>query len=146
MFDTLVLAVDGSPSSEAAVTTAMEFAKKTGARVEVVHVHEHERIVSKAGTGPDLETPDEATTLLSSVVDKLTAAGVATHGTLRQAQPHDVAREIIAVADDAKADCIAVGSRGLSGFSESLLGSVSNALVRHAERPVLITHHHDHGK
>jgi nucleotide-binding universal stress UspA family protein len=140
MFDKMVLAVDGSPSSEVAIGTAIGFASKLGAHVEAVHVREHDVIVSKAGSGPDLETPDEANALLAGVLNKLKDAGVPTHATLRQAPRHDVVREIIAVADEVGADVIVIGSRGLSGFSESVLGSVSHGLVQRARRPVLIAH------
>jgi nucleotide-binding universal stress UspA family protein len=82
MFDKMVLAVDGSPSSKVAVDTAIGFASKMGAHVEVVHIREHDRIISKAGSGPDLETPEDANALLASVVTKVTEAGVAAHATL----------------------------------------------------------------
>ncbi len=144
VFDKMVLAVDGSPSSNAAVDTAIGFASKMGAHVEVVHVREHDRILSKAGSGPDLETPEDANALLAGVVTKLTKAGVGVHATLRQAPRHDVAGEIVSVADEVGAEFIVVGSRGLSAFSETVLGSVSHKLVLHAGRPVLVAHEPAH--
>jgi nucleotide-binding universal stress UspA family protein len=140
MFEKILLAVDGSESSEVATQTAIGFAAKTGASVEVVHVREHDMIVSKAGSGPDLETGEEAGVLLSGVVDKLKDAGVMVHGTMRQAPASRVAHEIIATADEAGADLIVVGNRGLSSFSGMLLGSVSNKLIHLAGRPVLVAH------
>jgi nucleotide-binding universal stress UspA family protein len=138
MFEKIVLAVDGSEASKAATETATAFATKTGASVEVVHVREHDMIVSKAGPGPDLETREEAGALMSAVVDQLKQAGVTAHGTLRQVATSRVAHEIIAVADEIGADLIVVGNRGLSSFSSMLLGSVSNKLVHLAGRPVLV--------
>jgi nucleotide-binding universal stress UspA family protein len=114
MFEKILLAVDGSQSSEVATQTAIGFAAKTGASIEVVHVKEHDMIVSKAGSGPDLETGEEAGVLLSGVVDKLKNAGLMAHGSMRQAPTSRVAHEIIATADEAGADLIVVGSRGLS--------------------------------
>jgi nucleotide-binding universal stress UspA family protein len=147
MFEKILLAVDGSPSSEVATEAAIAFATKCGATVEVVHVREHDHIVSKAGTGPDLETRGEAAVVLAGAVDKFTKAGVVAHGTLLQAATSHVAREIITAADRAGADLIVVGNRGLSSFSGMLLGSVSNKLVHLAGRPVLVAHdpsHRDH--
>ena len=144
MFEKILLAVDGSESSEVATQTAIGFAAKTGASVEVVHVREHDIIVSKAGSGPDLETREEAGVLLSGVVDKLKDAGLTAHGTMRQAPTSRVAHEIIAAADEAGADLIVVGNRGLSSFSGMLLGSVSNKLVHLAGRPVLVAHERSH--
>ena len=146
MFEHIWLAVDGSQSSEVATRTAIGFAEKTGASVEVVHVREHDIIVSKAGPGPDLETREEAGVLLSGVVDTLKEAGVKAHGTVRQAPTSRVAHEIIATADEVGADLVIVGNRGLSSFSGMLLGSVSNKLVHLAGRPVLVAHELSHHK
>jgi hypothetical protein len=43
----------------------------------------------------------------------------------------------LAEADRVNADAIIVGSRGRSGLESALLGSVSHALLEHADRPVL---------
>jgi len=45
---------------------------------------------------------------------------------------------LIAVANEVKADLIVTGSRGLGGFGELLLGSVSHQLVQHAPVPVVV--------
>jgi nucleotide-binding universal stress UspA family protein len=45
---------------------------------------------------------------------------------------------IIDVAHDIDADLIVVGARGLSTVESALLGSVSNAVVHHSKRPVLV--------
>jgi nucleotide-binding universal stress UspA family protein len=47
---------------------------------------------------------------------------------------------ILRVAEREKADLIVVGSRGLRGVSEALLGSVSSGVLHHASCPVLIVH------
>jgi nucleotide-binding universal stress UspA family protein len=140
MFDEILLAVDGSQPSNAAAEAAIALAQKTGAPVEVVHVRVHDRIVSKAGTGPDLEMREEATILLGNTVDKLKSVGLVAHGTLRQCDSTAIAREIIDVADEVGADIIVVGSRGLSALAEMMLGSVSNKLIHLSGRPVLVVH------
>jgi nucleotide-binding universal stress UspA family protein len=45
---------------------------------------------------------------------------------------------IIDVADELDAAAIVVGSRGLTGVKSLLLGSVSHALIQHADRPVIV--------
>jgi nucleotide-binding universal stress UspA family protein len=47
---------------------------------------------------------------------------------------------LLAAADERDARAIVVGSRGRSGLRSAVLGSVSNAVVQHARRPVLVVH------
>jgi nucleotide-binding universal stress UspA family protein len=48
-------------------------------------------------------------------------------------------------ADRNDAAVIVMGSRGLTGLRSMLLGSVSSAVVQHADRPVLVVHLDDEG-
>lgn len=50
----------------------------------------------------------------------------------------DVAHTILAVAADVDADLVVLGTRGRSGMTSFLLGSVSHGVVQHADRPVLV--------
>ena len=47
-------------------------------------------------------------------------------------------RDRLSEADDAKANAIVLGTRGLTGLKSLMLGSVSHAVVQHADRPVII--------
>jgi nucleotide-binding universal stress UspA family protein len=47
---------------------------------------------------------------------------------------------ILSAADEHDASLIVVGARGLGGLRAALLGSVSEGVVRHARRPVLVMH------
>jgi nucleotide-binding universal stress UspA family protein len=50
-------------------------------------------------------------------------------------------RTIVEIADREFAATIVMGSRGLTGLRAMLLGSVSSAVVHHADRPTLIVRH-----
>jgi len=49
---------------------------------------------------------------------------------------------IVRLAEEHDVDLIVVGSRGRSGLKAALLGSVSNGVMHHAARPVLVVPHH----
>lgn len=54
------------------------------------------------------------------------------------AREDSIAETLLAEADRTHASAIVVGSRGLGGLGSLLLGSVSHALLQHADRPVVI--------
>ena len=47
---------------------------------------------------------------------------------------------ILEIADQRDASAVVLGSRGLTGVRSILLGSVSRAVVHHADRPTLVVH------
>jgi nucleotide-binding universal stress UspA family protein len=49
-------------------------------------------------------------------------------------------KTILEIADGRDAAMIVMGSRGLTGVRSMLLGSVSSAVVHHADRPTLVIH------
>jgi nucleotide-binding universal stress UspA family protein len=49
-------------------------------------------------------------------------------------------KTIVETADAQDATAIVMGSRGLTGVRSMLLGSVSSAVVHHADRPTLVVH------
>jgi nucleotide-binding universal stress UspA family protein len=49
-------------------------------------------------------------------------------------------KTILEVAERHDASTIVIGSRGLTGLRSMLLGSVSTAVVHHADRPTLVIH------
>jgi nucleotide-binding universal stress UspA family protein len=64
-------------------------------------------------------------------------AGLTAEPQVRE-QSTTVAAAILDAAAAVDATAIVVGSRGLTGIKSMLLGSVSHALLHHADRPVLV--------
>jgi nucleotide-binding universal stress UspA family protein len=54
-----------------------------------------------------------------------------------------VPHEIVALAEDLGVGLVVVGSRGQGGIRRALMGSVSDAVVRHAHCPVLVVRRQD---
>ena len=78
MFTRILLAIDDSASSEAAVSFATAMARQSSAAVRVVHVNEY----LVGGRGYTVETQGEAIQHLESAVNSLRAAGIPTEGSL----------------------------------------------------------------
>jgi nucleotide-binding universal stress UspA family protein len=70
-------------------------------------------------------------------VRRATAAGLVAQPRVANREG-DLAAVILAVAADVDADVIVLGTRGLSGVKSLLLGSVSHAVLHHADRAVLV--------
>jgi nucleotide-binding universal stress UspA family protein len=68
---------------------------------------------------------------------RLTAAGVAAQSLVATGDP---AQEIVALTGPAKADLVVIGSRGHTGLSRLMLGSVARNVLLHADASVLVVH------
>lgn len=94
-----------------------------------------------AGYGLDVDAVDEASEqrareLAEEGATRARAAGLtATSVTHRRVL--DIAGTLLTAAEETGADAVAIGTRGLTGV-RSVLGSVSHALVQHADRPVIV--------
>lgn len=119
----LLLAIDGSPGSDAAVRYAARYAKLLGpASVAILHV--------KQSTG----TSDNSESL--SMLDArilLDAAGVAHSWHIEFGDP---ATAIVALSADV--DEVIMGRTGTGKVKEMLLGSVTQSVLVHASRPVTV--------
>jgi nucleotide-binding universal stress UspA family protein len=133
----LLVAVDGSDGSAAAVDEALALAREVGARVTFAFVRKppstllgypyYDRLLSTE-LGKARETID-------AVAAKAREAGVESSGEILEGDPVD---EILSVADNRGADLIVMGSRGRGALAGALLGSVSSGVVQHASVPVLV--------
>jgi nucleotide-binding universal stress UspA family protein len=138
---TILLATDGSEEAQLASTTAADLAQKTDSELHVLTV------------GPDYplyelpEHPAEfqdvlrenrrrAKEVLEQQAKRIEESGVSVKEThLLEGRADE---EIVALAEEIGAGLIVMGSRGHGRLRRTLLGSVSDAVVRHAHCPVTI--------
>jgi nucleotide-binding universal stress UspA family protein len=143
---TIVVGVDGSEGSAAALRFAIEEARVRGAELKAVNAWHVPPAVYGAGWAPATVDLDEYRKLAESALGKsLEDAGAADSGVevtpiLREGHPVDVL-----IAESGRADLLVVGSRGLGGFKGLLLGSVSQQCAQHAKCPVVVVPH-PHGE
>ncbi|WP_306053963.1 universal stress protein [Natronococcus wangiae] len=134
MFDTVVVATDGSDSVNRAVDVALDLADRFDADVHALSVIDASEVdASPEQLREELRTALETTAdaALASVEDR-TGAEVTT--TVREGRP---TAEICEYAREVDADVIATGTRGRHGENRLLLGSVAERVVRRSPVPIL---------
>lgn len=131
----VVVGVDGSDNAARALDVAAGLAAMADAEVFAVHA-----VGLLEGGGDASHTPADRHTAVREALEHrwcrpLEDAGLRTSYELRDGNPVVV---LLAVADEVGADLIVLGSRGLGGFPELLLGSTSTQVAQHAHCPVVI--------
>jgi nucleotide-binding universal stress UspA family protein len=138
MFETVVIATDGSESANRGIRTALDVARQFDATVHAVYVVDRNEIDSSPAEVRDQlqdaieATGDDALATVCEEADNLDAPEVVT--AVREGDP---ATEIIEYAEEVDADVVAMGTRGRHGEHAYLLGSVAEAVVRRSPIPVL---------
>jgi nucleotide-binding universal stress UspA family protein len=113
MFSRILLAIDDSRSSEAAIGFTTALAAQHSSAVRVVHVNEY----LVGGRGFTTETKVEAISHLERAVSALRAAGIPTEGSLYLTNCFGVEARITNAAHDWSADVIVLGSRRRRRFA-----------------------------
>ncbi|CAL9337403.1 Universal stress protein_MSMEI_3859 [Streptomyces sp. enrichment culture] len=132
----IVVGVEGSPSSRAALRWAVRYAGLVGGRVEVVTAWEVPGEASWSAPAVDT-TFDEEDAERRLVEEVRTVLGEDGASLVRERLVHGHPVEVL--VDAARgADMLVVGSRGRGGFRRALLGSVSQQVALHAPCPVTI--------
>jgi nucleotide-binding universal stress UspA family protein len=134
----LLIATDGSPSAQEAVAVGLELAKGQGADVALLHVLPPDRFRTArmaSRTIPHDVEVDASESALKEAGKRAEAEGVAY--ALERVSGETV-ETIVGLANESDADVIVLGSRGRGAAASALLGSVSNGVLHHAGRPVLI--------
>lgn len=140
MFHRIVVATDFSECAQEAWAVARRIATAPGSELVLTHVLTE---VPLYGEGLfNIETARKAREgarnwaegTLETWVGKARAEGLDARAALRTGVPH---REIVALAQDERADLVVIGTTGRAGLNRALLGSVADRVVRLAPCPVL---------
>jgi len=132
----IVVGIDGSETSRAALQWALDEARRRQAAVDVVHAWHHPFLIGYGYSAElDLGTVEEdARQFLDDLVAGVDTTGVpAVEPVLMADSP---ARALLDAAKGAS--LLVVGSRGRGGFTGLLLGSVSQQVIHHAPCPVVV--------
>jgi nucleotide-binding universal stress UspA family protein len=136
-FQTVVLATDLSPTSEAATTTALELAATLGARLLAVSVIDPGSLRLPGGRYRQRvdQVRSEREDVAQALVARGRSVGVGVDFLVWEGDPGE---SIIEAAQAESADLIVVGSHGRGTVGRFLIGSVSDHVVRNAQCPVLV--------
>ena len=143
MYSRIVVGTDGSQTAGEAVRQAIELAKLSDAKLDLVSAFEpvpQQRLKEESsevpgdvayGVGPR----EDVNQTLESAAGSARTDGVETTTHAREGDPADA---ILDVAEETGADLIVVGNKGMTGAKRFLLGSVPNKVSHHAPCSVVI--------
>jgi nucleotide-binding universal stress UspA family protein len=143
VFQSIVVGTDGSETARKAVDAAVELAKLTGARLELVSAYEpvpSQRLRAEARHVPEdlqwmVNPREDVDATLSEAAERVAGAGAEARTYAREGDPADA---ILDVAEELGSDLIVVGNKGMTGAKRFLLGSVPNRVSHHAPCAVMI--------
>jgi len=130
MFDSIVVATDGSESVRRAVEVAIDLAARFDAEVHALYVIDAGEVESSPDeVREDLRAAldDHGEDALATVHDAAGERDVPVRTAVREGHP---AAEIGAYAREVEADLVATGTRGRHGENRFLIGSVAERVVR----------------
>jgi nucleotide-binding universal stress UspA family protein len=135
----VVVGLDGSPASEQALGYAFQAAARAGAALRAVHAWDDLGALHSPMAPAEVLPVDEIEAAALRMLAEQVASwqekyrNVAVEGQVIHERPAAALIELGGLAR-----MIVVGSRGRGGFARLLLGSVSQAVVRHASCPVVV--------
>lgn len=137
-YDDVLVPTDGSDAVQEAIDEAIDLAALSDATLHALSVVD----VDDYALVPDAEVVTIEETLettadraVEDVRERGEAADLAVRTAVRRGTPHE---EILAYAADHDIDLIVMGTHGRSNLDRVLLGSVTEKVVRNADRPVLV--------
>jgi nucleotide-binding universal stress UspA family protein len=139
----ILVPIDFSPSSRAALTEALSLSNRLGGSIDVLYVWEPrsfvvEQVFEHVSSGDTEAIAEFAQTRAGREMDRLLSEmrhlGVSVRGRLGSG---DAANAILRMAEHESYDLIVMGTHGRTGLSHLVMGSVAEKVVARAPCPVL---------
>ncbi|WP_426105017.1 universal stress protein [Massilia sp. TSP1-1-2] len=145
MYQKILITTDGSAVSRHTACAGVEFARQMGAQVLVLYVApSYQYPVYVEIVPPAYPSEEDYIAHMRRVGDEHTGAVVQAArkaGLVADAMTafaDSAGLKIDEIADSERCDLIFIGSHGRSGWGQLLLGSVTNKVLSHTTKPVLV--------
>jgi nucleotide-binding universal stress UspA family protein len=142
MYDRILLSTDGTVASERAEAHALDLAAAQGAVLHALYVVDEDVVTAYSGDeyvdeaeGPEHGLEEHGEETLSAIRQRASAADVDVETEIKHGRP---AETIVASADDVDADLIVLGTKRRPDEYRSLLGSVTDRVLRLTPRPATV--------
>lgn len=144
MYQRILLAVDGSHSSDLALSQAITVAEATGAEVRAVFVADDSDLFFEVSYVDNDSLMQSIVSFgidaLEAATRRLTESGIRCSTRLFEEpiSPGKISATIVAEADAWGADLLVLGTHGRRGVRRLVMGSVSEGVIRKTTKPVLL--------
>jgi len=140
-FQKILVPMDGSPSSIAALEEALALAEDQATEIFVLQVNAPDQFELGSSTAStDAARAEAERDLEDAITEARTRLGDRLE---RRTESGEPVRKILETAAAEQADLIVIGTHGRVGRLRSLVGSVAEGVVRSAPCPVLTVRHPD---
>ncbi len=131
----ILVALDEAGEPRKGMEKAIYLAKLSGAKITGVNVVVVSPTLASTVTNYRDYLAEKAQVMLDRVKESCEKQGIQLASKILDGSP---ASKIAEFAEEEKVDLVIVGSRGLGGMSEAILGSVANSIVHKSKVSVLV--------
>jgi nucleotide-binding universal stress UspA family protein len=136
MYRNILVPLDGSSLAEEILLQVKELARLTGAEISLLRVALVHTFPGADPTDRQVEATQKAQKYLEKIADQLKKEGLKVSAHVRYG--YDAA-EIVDHAQQEDIDLVAMSTHGRTGVGRWALGSVSDRVLRHSSKPVLLS-------
>lgn len=139
----ILVPVDGSPTSLAAVDQAANLAKTYGSKVTILLVITIDPFIGVeyiSAQNQKADTLNHSQTMIQEIMEEakqhFAAQGI--NADTKVVEGQEIYKEIVRTATDLNADLVVIGSHGRTGIKKLVLGSVAQKVLGEIHLPVLV--------
>ena len=135
MYKNILVLLDSSEIAEHSVSTAIRLARVFDGKITLLQIIEILPILQSDRKLEERALDNQAKSYLASIKERIEKEGISAKIVIKQGKPDKVICEYTKSQD---IDLVIMTSHGLGGITRWALGSVSDKVLRHSAKPVLL--------